>query len=192
LNYLAHLFIGSGRSPRFLAGNLAGDFLRGSIPPSMDAEVAAGVRLHRAVDAFTDSHPVVGVARRLFVPELRHHARIALDVVLDHFLACHFDDFSPVPLDRFAVETYEQLRSVRELVPASCARVIEKMSEGDWLTSYRELDSIERALRYLSARLARPVQLTRAMKVVGEHREELDEAFLEFFPQLMAMRPATA
>lgn len=158
----------------------------------MDAEVAAGVRLHRAVDAFTDSHPVVGVARRLFVPELRHHARIALDVVLDHFLASHFDEFSPISLERFAAKTYVELLSVRDLVPATCAQVIEKMEEGDWLTSYAELESIERALRFLSRRLARSVDLTKAMKVVREHRKELDAAFLEFFPQLLAMRPANS
>lgn len=181
MNYLAHLFLGSGRNARFLAGNLAGDFLRGAIPESTDAEVAAGIRLHRSVDAFTDSHAVVGEMRRLFVPALRHHARIALDVVMDHFLARGFGEFSDIPLQQFSEDAYRQLLSARHLVPPRCATAIERMSEGHWLTSYGEVSSVERALYYLSRRLQHRVDLTAAIPVMETERAALAASCDRFF-----------
>lgn len=192
MNYLAHLFLGYGRNARFLAGNLAGDFVRGAIPASTDSEVAAGIRLHRKVDAFTDSHPVVGEMRRVFVPRLRHHARIALDVVLDHFLAIDFSRYSDTPLQQFSEAACEQLLSVRHLVPPRCASVIERMSEGGWLESYGDVEAVERALYYLSRRLSRNVDLTVAVPVLETSRHELDERFEKFFPELVAMARAFA
>ena len=50
MNLLAHLHLSAAHSAGVAAGNLLADFLRrtGAAPP--DAEFAAGVRLHRAIE----------------------------------------------------------------------------------------------------------------------------------------------
>ena len=73
MNLLAHLHLSTGQPVAMAAGNL--------LPTSCAAlaprpEFAAGVRLHRAIDVFTDSHPLIRAARRLIARRAtgwRHH-----------------------------------------------------------------------------------------------------------------------
>ena len=53
MNYLAHLHLGGDR-PAQLLGSLYGDFVKGPLAGQWPAEIEAGIRLHRRIDAFTD------------------------------------------------------------------------------------------------------------------------------------------
>ena len=86
MNFLAHSALAFD-DPALVAGQFAGDFVRGTDLSAFPPRVAAGIRLHRRVDAFTDAHPSVAAARTAFAPELRRHAGIIVDVVFDHLLA---------------------------------------------------------------------------------------------------------
>ena len=65
MNYLAHLHLGGPR-PGDLLGSLYGDFVKGPLQGRWPAEIEAGIRLHRQIDAFTDSHPLVLQAKSRF------------------------------------------------------------------------------------------------------------------------------
>ena len=86
MNFLAHSLLGFG-DDALVAGQIAGDFVRGRDLSALDPRVAFGVRLHRAVDARTDAHPAVAALRARFRPDLRRFAGIAIDVGLDHVIA---------------------------------------------------------------------------------------------------------
>ena len=169
----------------FLAGSLAGDFLRGRLGDELDADLRAGIVLHRAIDAFADAHPALARSRRRLEP-FRHHARIIVDVFYDHYLARHFDRFSKTPLTTFAEATYVQLETVREALPSRLSVMIGRMIEGDWLNSYAEVESIRTALFYLSRRLTRHVALDEAVPLLVQHDAAFEQDFLQFFPQLEA------
>src|SRR5213076_3593658 len=100
MNYLAHLFLAE-ETAESLIGNLAGDFVKGAIGDRFPPAVAEGIRHHRRVDAFTDSHPSVAAFRRVLIPEHGHYARVIADVFFDHFLAIDFTRYWPEPLDAF-------------------------------------------------------------------------------------------
>ena len=61
MNYLAHLHL-SGPDPDCRTGNLMGDFVRGRLYASrleaLPPGYGQGLRLHRFIDHFTDTHPV--------------------------------------------------------------------------------------------------------------------------------------
>ena len=63
LNHLAHFMLApAGDAARM--GTLLGDFVRGADLTAWPAEVEQAIRLHRRIDAFTDTHPTVLAAKR--------------------------------------------------------------------------------------------------------------------------------
>ena len=58
MNYLAHLYLADD-SPESIIGNLLGDFLKGQGTEGYSDEIKKGIRLHKSVDTYTDSHPIV-------------------------------------------------------------------------------------------------------------------------------------
>jgi acyl carrier protein phosphodiesterase len=58
MNYLAHLFL-AGENEKFLIGNFIADHVKGSTIDSFHTEIQMGIRMHRSIDRYTDSHPIV-------------------------------------------------------------------------------------------------------------------------------------
>lgn len=86
MNYLAHLHLG-GDAPPQLLGSLYGDFVKGPLAGRWPTEIEAAIRLHRRIDAFTDSHPLQARARARFPAARRRTAGMLLDLFFDHCLA---------------------------------------------------------------------------------------------------------
>jgi acyl carrier protein phosphodiesterase len=186
LNYLAHLFL-AGNSAESLIGNLAGDFVKGPIGDRFTPAIADGIRNHRKVDAFTDSHPAVAAFRRVLVPEHGHYARVIADVFFDHFLATRWDDYSEEPLDAFLTRVFATIDPHAGLLPERLARVYPRMRDEGWLRSYGQLEGIHTALYHLSFRLSRRPRLETATRHLIDSREILEPLFAEFFPDVMAI-----
>jgi acyl carrier protein phosphodiesterase len=64
--------------------------------------------------------------------------------------------------------------------------VLPKMVEGDWLTSYRSVEGVERALIGVSRRLKRANPIATAGYALHAEREGFTQDFLAFFPELVA------
>jgi len=142
--------------------------------------------LHRRIDGFTDQHPVFIRSKRRIRPELRRYGGIAVDLFYDHFLAREFSSYHDIPLEQFADRFYRLLEEYEPQLPPRLQKIMPSMIARNWLVSYREVDTIERALSRISLRLSRP-------NALGETAEELrlcynDFAadFEAFFPELLA------
>ena len=185
MNYLAHLFV-SPREPFALAGALAGDVLHGQLDEAWPLGVRQGVRLHRAIDAFSDQHPALRSSRGR-LSRFRHHARIIVDVFYDHFLAAGFEEWSGgESLREYAAEVYRHLRDVREELPPRLAEFNDRMIEHGWLSSYGEIESVERALWFLSRRLKHPRELASSVRELRGDYAGFEADFRWFFPELLA------
>ncbi|MGF1514301.1 MAG: ACP phosphodiesterase [Elainellaceae cyanobacterium] len=189
MNVLAHLLL-SEPTPESWLGNLMGDFIKGMPKAELGAVLIQGVRRHRAVDAFTDAHPVVRQGKRLFSPERRRFAGIILDVGYDYFLCRHWRSYSDVPLDGFIKMVYTGLGAQLQLpssqvVPPACRHIIQRMIVDDWLTSYQRLEGIGVALDRLSQRLKRQNSLCGSVEEIIANDQSLDQQFQQFFPELM-------
>ena len=182
MNYLAHLHLG-GQRPGQLLGSLYGDFVKGRLQGQFDPEIEAAIQLHRSIDVFTDSHPLVDIALSRFSLTRRRYAGIVLDVFFDHCLARDWALYADRPLPLFTADVYRALSSERQL-PERLAKIAPHMVANDWLGSYQQFEVLEQVLRGISRRLTRPEELAGAMQELRVLYEPLSEDFSLFYPQL--------
>ena len=182
MNYLAHLFLASGGAES-LIGNLAGDFVKG--PIRGDDAVSRGIRKHRRIDAFTDTHPSVAAFRRVLIPEHGHYARVIADVFFDHFLANDFERYADEPLESFVARVHAAIDPYADALPGRLRIVYPRMRDQQWLLTYRELGGVHLALAGLSHRLSRRPHLETATHHLVDSRAELERRFQEFFPDII-------
>ena len=184
MNYLAHLYLG-GNAPESMIGAMMGDFVKGSVGDGLPPAISEGIRLHRRIDTFTDAHPTFRTSKRRIAPEYRRYAGILIDVFYDHFLACDWAAYSPVPLDHFARRVYHVMSLHQQGFPPRMQRSTAYMIGTDLLVSYRDIEGIRTALRGIEGRLRRPSQLGLAIAELESNYAQLHADFSEFFPALM-------
>lgn len=188
MNYLAHLFLAKDGNAESLIGNLAGDFVKGTLRDRFTPGIRAGIMHHRQVDAFTDAHPRVGAMRHILIPEHGHYARVINDIFIDHFLSCFFEEYANETLESFLGRAYALIDPHADELPGRLRLVYPRMRDERWLLSYRELDSVHEALRNLSFRLTRRPHLETATHHLRASRDELERHFRAFFADVVRLR----
>lgn len=190
MNWLAHVALADDDDAS-IAGNLLGDFMRGVDLDALPPDLRAGVLRHRAVDRFTDAHPLVRASRGRVAPERRRFAGVLVDVYYDHFLARHWTRVRPaVPLREFTARVYRALGRHGPALGPRLAALAPRMAAEDWLASYEDLGSVERALAGIGRRLKRPQPLELGAGDLRAAYAALEGDFLCFFPFLEAsIRP---
>lgn len=173
MNFLAHAALANGGSDDFLYGNLVADGVKGPDLSGWPAEVAAGMRHHRRVDAFVDAHPVVLAARRRAPREQRRYAGIALDILWDHFL---LQNMKASRRDILIQRCYGVLQ--REQAPARLAPMIPVLIKEDWLHQYHQRDFAYRAIAGIGSRLSGPNRLAELLPHLRADHQQLSEDFL--------------
>lgn len=184
MNYLAHLFLADD-TPESLIGNLLGDFMKGAVKEQFSNSIQQGIELHRKIDSFTDSHPVVRNAKRLILLERRRYAGVLLDVFYDHFLAKYWTNYSSITLKYFSQKVYNILWKNQSILPDKLRQAVPKIIEQDWLNSYQEISGIELALNRLAHRARKGNLLAGGVDDLKAHYQEIDYSFKNFFPDLV-------
>ncbi|MCK0538126.1 acyl carrier protein phosphodiesterase [Alcanivorax quisquiliarum] len=183
MNYFAHLVLAQP-TVASKVGNLMGDFMRGVREEQLPPAVRQGLLNHRLVDRVTDEHPLVIESRRLFSPERRRFAGVALDVVFDHFLVRHWDRIYATPLSAEIHRDYRWLREGAILMPAPMRLITRRMAQHDWFSQYGDLGNIGLALDRIAARIRFANRFTGIIEEVDQHYAELEEVFLTLYPVL--------
>jgi acyl carrier protein phosphodiesterase len=185
VNFLAHIYL-AGENEEHVIGQVMADFLERGWQERVSDGVLQGIRLHQQIDMFTDRHDVFRRSRLRLPLELRRYAGIAVDIFYDHVLAQNWEKYHPMALDEYAQSRYEILGSRPQELTDRMSRAMPSIVTKDWLTSYRELEGIERALKGVSKRLKRENPLAEAGLVLRRERAGFEEDFSEFFPDLEA------
>jgi acyl carrier protein phosphodiesterase len=184
VNHLAHIFL-AGEEPESLLGNLAGDFVKGPLKGEFRPGVEAGIRMHRSIDAFTDSHPAAGEFRRHIARQWGHYARVIADIFFDHFLAAGWSRYSDASFDEHLQSLFRKIDGVIDAMPPGLQRVYPRMRDGRWFRSYATLDGIRWALHHTAGRMSRHPPLADAVSCLIEDRAVLQRHFDEFFPEVV-------
>ena len=100
-----------------MIGNFIADHVKGSMINEFEDEIKSGIILHRAIDHFTDNHPVVEQSKSRLRSEFRKYAPVIVDVFYDHFLARDWNTYHHQSLDDFATEAYSILESNESILP---------------------------------------------------------------------------
>lgn len=189
MNYLAHLHIAK-HTQTSLLGNFLGDFIKGNPAGKFNTQVEQGIRLHRFVDSYIDSHDLVRSIKPLFDEELRRFAPIALDMFWDHCLAKRWQHYNEESLQVFSLQAQwlietEELQ-LKEPLPERFHKVAESMWKGNWFKHYTDINNIDFALQRIAMRRPRMAPLAKTFVTLVEHYEQLDDTFLLLYPDILS------
>ncbi|KPH90292.1 ACP phosphodiesterase [Pseudoalteromonas undina] len=184
MNYLAHLYLAKPTADSHF-GNLLGDFGGQRQLTYIPTSVKSALDNHYLVDKFTDAHPLVKEAKQLFSPKRRRFAGVAVDVVFDHFLIQHWQQFNNQSLIDFKQTSYALLDKRITVMPTRMQRVVTSMTQNDWFKEYESVDGVGRALDNIAKRIRFTNNFAGTAEDITRHYSELDGLFLAFFPELI-------
>lgn len=168
-----------------MVGSFLGDFVKGRLAGDYPDDVERGIRLHRAVDAFTDRHPVARRSARRFAPPFRRYGPVMVDVIYDHFLAGRWAAYHPDDLGLFCDSVFEALDERRDILPPRAHTVARRMMATRSMEQYHRDRFVAGSLDYLSQRIKRDNPLSAGFEEFVRLRHELREDFTIFFPELL-------
>jgi acyl carrier protein phosphodiesterase len=193
MNYLAHAYL-SFSIPEITVGNLISDFVKGKQQFEYSPAIRQGITLHRAIDSFTDIHPVTRRAKTFFKDEYGPYSGPLVDIVYDHFLALDPllfpttgngpGDGGATALKAFAQQTYDYIASLQSVLPERFARIFYYMRTQDWLFHYRNKEGIFNSFGGLARRAAYMKGPEQACRLFEAHYADLQACYADFFPFL--------
>jgi acyl carrier protein phosphodiesterase len=189
MNFLAH-FLLSANDEDLRLGNFLGDLVKGRVErydhPGVTPGIKAGIRLHRAIDSFSDTHPVVRRTKQRIAHRYGRLSSVIVDVYYDHVLAREWATHGEGTLPAFADDVYRTLRGNLGRLPEEIHPLVHAMTQGDWLTGYADIAYVGRALRGMARRAPVARDIGTAAEELAAQYTDIAADFAEFFPQLQA------
>lgn len=183
MNYLAHAYLSFGQD-EVLVGNFIGDFVKGKMMNTFPREVQYGIKLHREIDQFTDTHPLVRAGQSYLRPKFGHYSTVITDIYFDYYLANNWAKFSNVPLEIFIQNTFSTLKHYRQLFPHRFATMFQWMVQDNWLLKYQKIEGIRETFTGMSRRTRFESKMEVAHLALLEKEAEFQAIFFAFFGDL--------
>lgn len=183
MNFLAHLYL-SGAQPLVIVGNFMGDAVKGRDLSRFPAPLEQGIRLHRAIDHFTDTHPLQRAGRERTREYAGRYSGVVMDLFYDHLLASDWSRWHAEPLPEFAQRMYALLLEHRHLMPQRTQEMLPYMVKYDWLASYAHVNGLARALSGLAQRVPEGHVMRGAERILLNDLDEFRNEFELFLPEL--------
>ncbi len=184
MNYLSHIYL-SGESEGIILGNFIGDYVKGQQYLSYPPEVAKGIYLHRQIDSFTDSHPVINECIVKLRPAFGKHAGIVIDIFLDHLLARNWRNYSFEKLSSFTKRFHAVLLANFFLLPSQVKLFVPFLIQHKRLQSYASFEGVEKTLLIMTRHTSLPSGTAFALKILEDEYQFFDSAFNQFFPEIV-------
>ncbi|MFM2338423.1 MAG: hypothetical protein RL115_1616 [Bacteroidota bacterium] len=187
MNYLAHAHL-SFKKPAILTGNLISDFVKGRERlNAYPLSIQCGIMLHRAIDAFTDTHAATKAAKEIFRPAYRLYSGAIVDVVYDHFLATDENEFPNDALSDFAAYTYQLLEAHQAYFPPTFATMFPYMKQQNWLYHYKQNWGMEKSMQGLVRKSKYLTESRTAFNLFEKNYFLLQEIYRQFWPAVKEM-----
>lgn len=158
MNYLAHAWL-SGANEGLLVGNFIADHVRGNDFSRYPGEVVQGIKLHRVIDQFTDSHARFRAVKRHFYGSFNRHSGILTDIYFDYLLARDFTLHTGLDLDTFSLQTYAVYARHLAVIPETAQRFYNYLLKNNIYPAYATQEGITTVLMHLSNRIGHGVLL---------------------------------
>ncbi|MCF8370147.1 MAG: ACP phosphodiesterase [Bacteroidales bacterium] len=186
MNFLAHLYL-SGSDDEIKTGNFIADAVKGRLNGRFSPGIQQGIQLHRAIDTFTDTHPVVTKSKLRLRESYGKHAGIVIDIFYDHFLSIDWERYSQTKLSDFIHESYFMLIQKFLLMPFRVQKYFPFLVVNNWLEKYSRAEGIEQVLTGMARYRALPAKVPEAMQIFNSEYEAFRNEFTLFFPELIRM-----
>ena len=182
MNLLAHLHLSAGLSPEETAGNVLADFLPYNLNPPED--IGRGIAIHRKIDSFTDSHPLVAEARDLISKPRRRLASIIVDIAFDYTLSQKWEVHCDTALPEFIEDGYCIIQFGARDLGESASRLIRRMRYYRWFESYSTVEGMGLTFRRMTRRSDAVKKLAGSEEEIVENLPQLQALFDQFYPEL--------
>lgn len=184
MNFLAHIYL-SGDNDLIKIGNFMADGIRGKHYEYLPAEVQKGIVLHRAIDTYTDAHPIFRQSTKRLHERYHHYAGVIVDIFYDHFLAKNWKEYSNDSLEDFVERFYLSLETHREILTEKTLHMKPYMIEHNWLVNYQYKNGIARILTQMDHRTKDVSQMQFAIEELEKYYAEFETEFTSFFQDLI-------
>lgn len=183
MNFLAHIYL-SGDDEELKIGNFIADSVKGRQFLHFPERIQKGIILHRAIDTYTDSHPVVRKSVHRLFPIYSHYSTVIVDILYDHYLAANWGDYSDIPLDVYIQDFYGALNTNYNVLPKRVQQFLPFMIKDNWLLNYATVDGIGKILFQMDQRTNNKSKMYLAVRELKLYYPEFEEEFRTFFNDL--------
>lgn len=185
MNYLAHAYL-SFSKPKILVGNMIADYVKGKQIDKYDLEIQRGIKLHRLIDEFTDTHPIVKETKLVFRQSAMRYDGSFLDIAFDHYLALDTQREPDEGWLRFTENCYNTIDLYTNTLPSDFSRFYKHLKSENWLYNYKynwlikkNFNRFANHLEYLPKHDHSDIY-----DAFEDNYFKIETAFRQFFPQL--------
>ncbi|WP_418262760.1 ACP phosphodiesterase [Flavobacterium faecale] len=183
MNFLAHIYL-SGNNDLIKIGNFMADGIRGKHFENYPEEVQKGIILHRAIDSFTDAHPIFRKSTKKLHERYHHYSGVIVDVYYDHFLAKNWSLYSHENLPDYIDRFYHSLEQNKDILTERTLYLMPYMKKQNWLLSYQTIEGIGNILTQMDSRTKNKSNMRYATEELRLYYEEFEKEFTAFFEDL--------
>ena len=180
MNFLAHLYL-SGNNEQLMIGNFITDSVKGNSYNKFPDGIKRGILLHRAIDFYSDNHPVFLKSVERLRPNYRKYAGVIVDIFYDHFLAKNWKEFSNKPLEQYASEIHSLMLKNILVMPEKSLMFLRYAFRTNLLVSYASMEGIGEVLLGMSRRTTFKSNMELASEDLKIHYSEFENEFKLFF-----------
>jgi|SRR5690554_33844 len=184
MNFLAHIYL-SGEDKEIIIGNFIADGIKGNQYLKYPPNIAKGIILHRSIDTFTDSHPIVRRSTARLHENYGHYSGVIVDILYDHFLAKNWDRYHEQPLNEYVQEFYQLLKDNYSILPSRIQKMMPYMIADNWLFNYATIEGIGKILAQMNIRTKGVANMDQAVNELKEFYDEFEAEFTLYFDELI-------
>ena len=185
MNFLAHslisLEIDEKENKKTLYANFAGDFYKGLVETiELPDELKEGVVLHRIIDKISDRNE--NFLNELLTEKFGIFKGIVSDMYIDHFLSKNFDSLFNDNLNNIENKILYNIKINEKFFPDNFKRTFQWLKSGKVMSSYQNINFLERAFYGISQRVRKGEILKLAVPELKKGYNSFEErAINEFF-----------
>lgn len=180
MNLLAHSFLTFSEGQ--IVGQFLNDFIQNKNRFNYPDDIVQGIFLHRQIDTFTDAHPVIQKAKKIFSPLVRLYSGAFVDVSFDYFLA---NSLPEDLLEKHAKKVYRVLNEHDAILPEKMKKLLFYMEKDDWLFNYRTDNGIKFSMQNVLNKAKYLEKDLPVFEVFLQNKPLLQQHFDRFFPELL-------
>lgn len=185
MNYLAHMYL-SCTDENLIIGNMLVDMLPIKRLRELPDLYQEGFRLHRLIDSYTDTHPVVKLATAKLRQNHRKYAPVVIDIFYDYVLSLEWSRYSGEPLQEFCNHIYVILEKHYHHLPSDIVSRLQKMIKGNYLMTCSSPAAIRSVFNIVSGRSRFANSFGIATDDLLENYDYFKDNFNSFFPDMIA------
>jgi hypothetical protein len=185
MNFLAHslisLEIDEKDNKKTLYANFAGDFYKGLVETiELPDELKEGIVLHRIIDKISDRNE--NFLNELLTEKFGIFKGIVSDMYIDHFLSKNFDSLFNDNLNNIENKILYNIKISEKFFPDNFKRTFQWLKSEKVMSSYQNIDFLERAFYGISQRVRKGEILKSAIIELQKNYNLFEEkAIKEFF-----------